>query len=48
MTVEELILKLQEFPKDAEVVGIRFNPYGDDFECEPDPNYYPNQNRVYL
>ena len=48
MTVEELILKLQELPKEAEVVLIRPNLYGDDFVCDPDPDYYPNQNRVYL
>ena len=48
MTVEELILKLQEFPKDAEVVICEYNPYYGDLKKDPEPDYYPNQNKVYL
>ncbi len=48
MTIEELIKLLQELPKDAEVVLTRPNLYGDNFVCDPDPDYYPHQNKVYL
>mgnify|MGYP006874619467 CR=1 FL=1 len=49
MTVGKLIELLQEFPKDAEVIICEFNSYsGEDIEKDPEPDYYPNQNRVYL
>ena len=51
MTVEQLISKLQEFPKDAEIVihyesGFGWGGYYS--ECDPQPKYHPNQNKVYL
>lgn len=51
MTVEQFISKLQEFPKDAEVVisqefGLGWG--GHYTEYDPNPDYYPNQNKVYL
>lgn len=48
MTIEELILKLQEFPKDAEVVNLTEDEYGDTIECLPEPIYYKDINKVYL
>lgn len=48
MIVEELIKLLQEFPQDAEVIICEYNPYHGNLEREPEPDYYPNQNRVYL
>lgn len=48
MTVEELIELLQEFPKDAEVVIYEENPYHGDLEKDPEPDYYPHHNKVYL
>lgn len=49
MTVKQLISNLQEFPQDAEVIICEFNPYrGEDLEKDPEPDYYPHQNRVYL
>jgi hypothetical protein len=49
MTVEQLISNLQEFPKDAEVVICEFDSYrGEDVEKDPEPDYYPHQNKVYL
>ena len=48
MTVEQFILKLQECPKDAEVVIYEDNPYHGDLEKDPEPDYYPHQNKVYL
>jgi hypothetical protein len=49
MSVEELIKLLQEFPQDAEVVICEFNSYrGEDVEKDPEPDYYPHQNKVYL
>ena len=48
MTVGKLIELLQELPKEAEVIICEYNPYQGDLEKEPDPDYYPHQNRVYL
>jgi hypothetical protein len=48
MTVEQLISNLQEFPQDAEVVICEYNPYHGDLEKDPEPDYYPHQNKVYL
>ena len=48
MTIEQFISKLQEFPKDAEVIICEYNTYYGDLEKEPEPDYYPHQNRVYL
>jgi hypothetical protein len=43
MTVEELILKLQEFPQDAKVIQ-----QDSCFEFEPKPKYDEDINIVYL
>ena len=48
MTVEQFISKLQEFPKDAEVVKFYKFGFGGSNEYEPEIDYYPNQNKVYL
>lgn len=48
MTVEQLISKLQEIPKDAEVVITYMDFLGEDHVRAPQPDYYDNQNRVYL
>ena len=49
MTVEQFISKLQEFPKDAEVLILIANGSEKDLECyNPEPDYYPHQNKVYL
>ena len=48
MTVEELISKLQEFPKGTEVVKIYEFGFGGSNEYEPELDYYPNQNKIYL
>ena len=49
MTVEQLISKLQEFPKDAEVLILIDVGPKTDIQCHiPDPEYYKNQNKVYL
>ena len=48
MTVEELILKLQEFPKDAKIVNLTEDEYGDTIECRPEPIYYEDIDKVYL
>ena len=48
MTVEELILKLQEFPKDAEIVSLTTDEYGDTIECLPEPIYYKDIDKVYM
>ena len=48
MTVEELIKLLQELPKEAEVVSLTEDEYGDTIECLPEPRYYKDINKVYL
>ena len=48
MTIEELIKLLQEFPQDAEVITYEYNPYHGDLEKDPEPDYYPHQNKIYL
>lgn len=48
MTVEQFISKLQEIPKDAEVVITYMDFLGEDHAYGPKPDYYENQNRVYL
>lgn len=48
MTIEQLISNLQEFPQDAEVVISEYNSYHGDLEKDPEPDYYPHQNKVYL
>ena len=48
MTIEQFISKLQEFPKDAEVVKFYEFVFGDSNEYEPELDYNPNQNKVYL
>ena len=48
MTVEQFISKLQEFPKDAEVVKFYEFGFGGSNEYEPELDYYPNKNKVYL
>lgn len=48
MTVEELILKLQEFPKDAEIVSLTTDDYGDTIEGLPEPIYHKDIDKVYL
>lgn len=48
MTVEQLISKLQEIPKDAEVVIFHEFGFGGSNEYEPELDYYSNQNKVYL
>lgn len=49
MTVEQFISKLQEFPKDAEVlILINVGPDTDPQCYIPEPEYYENQNKVYL
>ena len=48
MTVEELIEILQEFPKDAEIVSLTSDEYGDTVECLPEPIYYKDIHKVYL
>lgn len=49
MTVEQFISKLQECPKDAEVlILIKVGP-DTDLQCYiPEPEYDENQNKVYL
>ena len=48
MTVEEFILKLQEFPKDAEIVHLAYDEYGDTIECLPEPIYHKDIDKIYL
>lgn len=49
MTVEDFILKLQEFPQNAEVLILIDNGSEKDLQCcNPEPEYYENQNTVYL
>lgn len=48
MTVEEFISKLQEFPKDAEVVKFYEFGFGGSNEYEPELDYYPHENKVCL
>ena len=49
MTVEQFIAKLQEYPKDAEVlILINVGPDTDSQCYIPEPEYYENQNKVYL
>ena len=48
MTVEELILKLQEFPKDVEIVSLTTDDYGDTIECLPEPIYHKDIDKVYM
>jgi hypothetical protein len=48
MTVGKLIELLQGLPKDADVVISEYNPYHGDLEKDPEPDYYPHQNKVYL
>jgi hypothetical protein len=49
MTVEQFIAKLQECPKDAEVlILINVGPDTDPQCYIPEPEYYENQNTVYL
>ena len=49
MTVEQLIAKLQELPKDAEVLILIDNGSEKDLQCcNPEPEYDENQNKVYL
>lgn len=49
MTVQELIDKLQEFPKDAEVSILIEVGSEADLQCyNPEPEYDENQNKVYL
>ena len=49
MTVEQLIAKLQEYPKDAEVlILINVGPETDPQCYIPEPEYYENQNTIYL
>jgi hypothetical protein len=48
MTVEQLISKLQEFPQDAEVVKFYEFGFGGSNEYEPELDYYPYENKVYL
>ena len=49
MTVEQFISKLQEFPQDAEVLILIDVGSGTDLQCHiPEPEYYENQNKVYL
>ena len=48
MTVEEFIINLQEFPKDAEIVSLTTDDYGDTIECRPEPIYYEDIDKVYL
>lgn len=49
MTVEQFISKLQECPKDAEVLILINVGSGTDLQCyNPEPEYYEDQNKVYL
>lgn len=48
MTVEELIELLQEFPRDAEIVSLTSDEYGDTVECLPKPIYHKDIDKVYL
>ena len=48
MTTEELISKLQELPKDTEVVIFYEFGFGGSNEYEPELDYYPSQNKIYL
>lgn len=43
MTVEQFIIKLQEFPQDAKIIQR-----DSDFEFEPKPKYDVDINIVYL
>lgn len=48
MTVEQLILKLQEFPQDAKVAIPSTDMHGHDTSFSPSPWYYENYDKVYL
>jgi hypothetical protein len=48
MTVKELIELLQKFPKDAEIVSLTSDEYGDTVECLPEPIYHKDIDKVYL
>ena len=48
MTVEQFISKLQEFPKDAEIVSLTKDEYGDTIECFPELMYDKDINKIYL
>lgn len=48
MINEELIKKLQQYPKDSEVVYSFINPIGDDVEVEADPFFNKGSNKIYL
>lgn len=48
MTVEEFIINLQELPKDAEIVSLTTDEYGDTIECLPEPIYHKDIDKVYL
>lgn len=48
MTVGKLIELLQELPKDAEVVKFYEFGFGGSNEYEPELDYYPDRNKIYL